>query len=119
MKHEKNYLRLIELCKEYNGIDASVRNSRKHELVLVKGCIFNVLSKYFGATTTAIGKLFDLHHSTIVHHHAIHFTRYRYEDEYATLYDYLILKCNEMDKSFIDVEDVIKKINSALSTKKI
>ena len=117
MKHEKNYQRLVELCKEYNGVDVSVRDLRKHELVLAKACVFNVLSKYFGATTTAIGALFDLHHSTVVYHNSMHFTRYRYEDEYATLYDYLIQKCNEMDKSFIDVEDVIKKINSALSTK--
>lgn len=117
MKYEKNYLRLIELCKEYNGIDASVRKFRSHQMVLAKACIFNVLSKQFGATTTAIGELFDLHHSTIVHHHSAHYTRYRYEDEYANLYDYLISKCNEDNKSVIDVDDVIQKIASSLSTK--
>lgn len=119
MKHENNYKKLVSLCKEYNGIDASVRNCRSHNIVLAKACIFNVLSKHFGATTTAIGELFDLHHSTIVHHHAIHYTRYRYEDEYANLYDYLIGKCQEDDKSCIDVDDVLKKIASSLSTKKL
>lgn len=115
MKHAENFEMLVHLAKIRTGIDVRYTRSRRDEIVLIKGCIINVLSKYFGLNTVQIGGLFDLHHSTIIHHLKAHPTRYRYEDDYATHYDYLLKASMNKDKDTIDVESVLATLKSALS----
>lgn len=114
MKHEESRERLVNATKSRTGINVKYTRSRRREVILAKACVINALSKYFGANTVQIGELFDMHHSTIVHHLKCHHHRYRYEDEYASLYDYLIKICMNHDRDTIDVDGTLGLIKTAL-----
>lgn len=115
MKHKENLDLLLELTKRRTGMNVLYLRRRNAEIILAKACVINVMSKYFGANTVQIGELFDMHHSTVIHHLQKHHTRYKYEDEYASLYDFLMKSVMQKDKDTIDVDGVLSLLRNAMA----
>lgn len=114
MKPEERYRALVQKAKEITDLDITYARSRRLEIVMIKACIVNILSRYYGHTTTLIGSLIGLHHSTVIHHLQKHSDRYRQEDEYAELYDALSKHVGLSEESPIDVEGIIETMKACL-----
>lgn len=114
-KIEESYRHLICKAKEFTGIDITHTRNRKFEIVMIKGCIINVLYRYFGANTVQTGKLMNIHHSTVIYHQKNHPIRYRNEHEYASLYDYLGKHALANEKALINVDEMVGIIKRTLS----
>ena len=115
MKIEERYRHLVSKAKEFTGIDITHTRTRKFEIVMIKGCIINILYRYFGANTVQTGKMMNVHHSTVIYHQQNHANRYRNENEYASLYDYLAKHATANDKSLINVDEMMGIMKRTLS----
>jgi chromosomal replication initiation ATPase DnaA len=105
------------LCKktaEITGIDVRFTRRRTREIIHAKAGIINVLNKYHGLNTVQIGRCFDLNHSTVIHHLRDHPYRYRYEDEYARIYDSLTRFSLEGSSNAINVERMVGLMKESL-----
>lgn len=78
---------LCDFMKKQSGLDYRYTRSRRRIFVNLKCCIINNMRRQFGTTLTEIGRLMDLHHSTIIHHIRDHQYRYKGDVDYAELYD--------------------------------
>ena len=108
MNLEENYKNLTAKAKAYTGIDVTYTRTRKFEIVMIKACIINILYRYFGGNTVQIGKLLNMHHSTIIYHESAHANRYKNEGEYGALYDYLARQSMSGHKSLINVDEMVQ-----------
>jgi len=115
MKSEEVYKRLVQKAKEVTDLDITYARSRRFEVVLIKACIINILSRYYGMTTVLIGSFTNMHHSTVIHHLRKHSDRYRMEDEYQELYDELTKFTSMNENSPIDVDGIIEKIRTCIA----
>ena len=115
MNLEENYKHLVFKAKEYTGIDITYTRTRKFEIVMIKACIINILYRYFGGNTVQIGKLLNMHHSTIIYHESAHANRYNNEGEYGALYDFLARHSMKGQKSPIDVDEMMHIMRRTLS----
>ena len=86
---EQIFSDVCDKAKEVSGIDIRYTKSRKREMVSVKCAIINVLHKYYGLKLVQIGTLMGFHHTTVIHHLKDHPSRYRFDDEYAQIFDQL------------------------------
>lgn len=106
-----------KLClrtKELTGIDVRYTRQRKREIIHAKASLINVLNRYYGLNTVQLGRCFDLHHATIIHHLKDHPYRYRYEDEYAKIYDSLTRFSLEDSSNAINVERMTALMKDSL-----
>lgn len=87
---EQQFNDLCRLAKEITGVDVRYTKSRKKEFVQIRCAIVNVMRRYYSASTVQLSKLMDKHHTTIIHHSKDHTSRYRFDDDYASLYDALV-----------------------------
>lgn len=115
MKAEEIYKSLVQKAKDLTELDITYARSRRFEVVLIKACILNVLRRYYGLTTTHIGELLGMHHSTVIHHLRQHGDRYRQEDEYAELYDELSKHVALTEEAVIDVDGILDTMRACLS----
>jgi hypothetical protein len=102
MSIQEQFDSLVDETAKITGINIKYTKNRKYDVVVAKACVINILSNFFGANTVRIGKLMDIHHSTVIHHLKCHGDRHRYEDEY-------------IGKSSIDVHEIITIMRRALS----
>jgi iron-sulfur cluster repair protein YtfE (RIC family) len=116
LNKEDDFKELCHLAKDLTGVEIRYTKTRKKEFVQIKCAIVNVMRRYYSTSTLQLGRLLDLHHSTIIHHSKDHSSRYRFESDYATLYDKLVR--HAMSKSeTISTEKMIELMKSALTTK--
>jgi hypothetical protein len=115
MKLEESYRHLISKAKEFTGLDITYTRNRRFEIVMIKACVINILYRYFGANTVQTAKLFDIHHSTVIHHHRAHPNRYKQEVEYAELYNYLTRHATLDEKSPINVDEMVEIMRRTMS----
>lgn len=115
MKPEETYQHLVAKAKEYTGLNIAYTKTRKFEIVMIKGCVINIMFRYFGYNTVQTGRVMGMHHSTIIYHHRHHAHRYRNEHEYANLYDYLAKHCTIEENPAIDVDEMIQIMKRTLS----
>lgn len=114
LNKEIEFKELCHLAKDLTGLDIRYTRSRKKEFVQIKCAIVNVMRRYYSASTLQLGKLLDMHHTTIIHHSKDHSSRYRFEPDYAALYDKLVR--HAMDKSeTISTDKMIQLMKSALT----
>lgn len=114
MKAEENYRLLVAKAKELTDLDITYAKSRRFEVVMVKACVANILSRYFGYTTLLIGKLIGMHHSTVIHHLRNHSDRLRQEDEYSELYDQLSKYTSNNDTAPMDVDGIVSALRACM-----
>lgn len=112
--HQKPNIFLINAVKTAYGIDITMSKSRRKDVVTCRACVIITLSKYFGANTVQIAKLYGMDHSTVIYHLKRHSHRYRYEDDYAKTFDYLMNLCTQNDHSHINIEEVFNLIECAM-----
>ena len=111
-------LRLAQIAKDYTGQgivyvkDSEVRvvRSRKFEVVMIKACIMNILASQYQLGPVKIGRLFNIDHSTAIHHTQAHEIRYKFEPEYKDLYDILLKESINKNPYFVDVDEVVQMI---------
>ena len=115
MSIQEQFDSLVDETAKITGINIKYTKTRKYDVVVAKACVINILSNFFGANTVRIGKLMDIHHSTVIHHLKCHGDRHRYEDEYFDLYENLCKHANEIGKSSIDVHEIMTIMRRALS----
>jgi hypothetical protein len=115
MKAEKEYQKLVEKARELTDLDITYARSRRFEIVLVKAGICNIMSRYYGYTTTLIGSLMGFHHSTVIYHLQKHSDRYLNEEQYSETYDELTKFISRAEDSIIDVEDIVGKLRACLA----
>lgn len=116
LNKEDEFKELCHLAKELTGLEIRYTRSRKKEVVQIKCAIVNVMRRYYSASTLQLGRLLDLHHTTIIHHSKDHSSRYRFESDYAALYDRLVR--HAMDKSeTISTDKMLQLMKSALTIK--
>lgn len=116
LNKEQDFKELCHLAKELTGLDIRYTRSRKKEIVQIKCAIVNVMRRYYSASTLQLGRLLDLHHTTIIHHSKDHSSRYRFESDYAALYDKLVR--HAMGKSeTISTDKMLQLMKSALTIK--
>lgn len=105
---------LCGLAKKITGIDIRYTRSRKRELVHIRCAIVNVMRKYYSLNTVQIAAAFDMHHTTVVHHCKDHPSRYRYDVEYADLYDKMVRHAIDTGET-INTEKMVQLMRSALA----
>ena len=105
---------LCRVAKEITGIDVRYTNSRKKEYVQIRCALVNVMRRYYSATTVQLGRLLDKHHTTIIHHSKDHGSRYRFEHDYASLYDQLVRHAMNQSET-ISVDKMVFLMRSSLS----
>jgi hypothetical protein len=111
---EKQFNELCELAKQVTGHDIRINRSRKKELVQIKCAVINVMRKYQSTSTVMLASLMGIHHTTIIHYTKDHPSRYRWEDDYAMLYDKMVH--HVMEKSeIISVDQMMSLMKTALS----
>lgn len=111
---QEDFNELVALAKEITGVDVRYSRSRRREFVQIKCAIVNVMRRYYSTKTVQLGRLLNLHHTTVVHHSNDHSSRYRFEPEYAELYDKMVRFA--MNKSeTINTEKMVQLMKSALS----
>ena len=115
MSIQEQFDSLVDETARITGINIKYAKTRKYDVVVAKACVINILSNYFGANTVRIGKLMDIHHSTVIHHLKCHGDRNRYEDEYFDLYEGLSKHATMIGKSAIDVHEILTLMKKALS----
>lgn len=81
---------LIEIARGRYGIDVRMSRSRKREFVDIRCAVANCMKRAYSISISDIARLFDMHHTTILHHLEDHAGRYRYYDDYAKLYDTMV-----------------------------
>lgn len=114
----QQYNDLCVLAKQITGIDIRYIRARKKEYVQIKAAIVNVMRRYYSATTVQVGRLMNLHHTTVIHHTKDHASRYRFEDDYASLYDKLVRHAmNNSDT--LKVDNLLTLMKSALSVPEV
>ena len=111
---ENDFKELVAIAKEVTGVDVRYSRSRKKEYVQIKCAIVNVMRRYYSASTVQLGRLLDLHHTTIVHHSKDHSSRYRFEPDYAELYDKMVRFAMSKSET-ISTEKMVQLMRSALS----
>lgn len=115
---QNQFNELCALAKEITGIDVRYSRTRKKEFVQIKAAIVNVMRRYCSASTVQLARLLKLHHTTIIHHSKDHASRYRFEDDYAALYDKLVRHVmNQSDT--LKVESVLNLMKGALSVSEV
>jgi iron-sulfur cluster repair protein YtfE (RIC family) len=110
---DQDFNELCRLAKEITGIEVRYTRSRKKEFVQIRCAIVNVMRRYYSASTVQLGRLLDMHHTTIIHHSKDHSSRYRFEDDYASLYDKLVRHAMEKSDT-ISVDKMVSLMKSAL-----
>jgi len=115
MKAEETYQHLADKAKEYTGLNIAWTRTRKFEIIMIKGCVINIMYRYFGYNTVQIGKAIGMHHSSIIYHQNNHPHRYRNEPEYGNLYDYLAKHCTLDESSAINVDEMIQIMKRTMS----
>lgn len=79
---------VLQYTKETHGLDLTkVHKTRKGMYVRFRASIFVSMMKFFGMTSVELGELFQLDHTSILHHKKNHCGRYQSDDEYAETYD--------------------------------
>lgn len=111
---EQQFNELCRLAKEITGIDVRYTKSRKKEFVQIRCALVNVMRRYYSASTVQLAKLMDKHHTTIIHHSKDHSSRYRFEDDYASLYDQLVRHVMSQSET-ISVDKMVSLMKSSLS----
>lgn len=112
---KEQYSKLVDETRRLTGIDVVYARTRKFENVLTKACFINVMSRYFGATTLAIGGILKIHHSTVIHHLNAHGNRYKQEEQYAKLYDSLCKYAMTNESAPIDVAHMLNIMRVSMS----
>lgn len=110
---ENQFNELCDLAKEITGVDIRLRKCRKKENVQVKCAIINVMRKYQSTSTVQLARLMSTHHTTIIHHTKDHPSRYRWEDDYAMLYDKLVRHVMN-GSEIISIDKMMNLMKSAL-----
>lgn len=87
--------------------------SRKGKIPEFRGAVMVAMIKYYGLSTLSIGSLMNMDHSSVVHHHAQHESRYRYDDMYADVYDSVCLVaakngCTDRASDLIEISKLMK-----------
>jgi hypothetical protein len=108
MKQEK-FEELLAMCPP-------LVRSRRKEIVHAKSAIINVMRRYYSTTTVELGRMLDLHYTTVIHHTADHPTRYRFESNYADLYDRMVRHVMNTD-GIVDSKSMISLIRENLAVK--
>lgn len=111
---EKQFNDLCDLAKEITGLDIRYTKCRKKEFVQVKCAIINVMRKYQSTSTVQLARMMGIHHTTIIHHTKDHPSRYRWEDDYAMLYDKMVKRVMNGSDTF-SVDKMMNLMKSALS----
>ena len=105
---------LCKVAKEITGLDVRYTRSRKKEYVQIRCALVNVMRRYYSASTVQLARLLDKHHTTIIHHSKDHVSRYRFQDDYASLYDQLVRHAiNQSDT--ISVDKMVSLMRKSLS----
>lgn len=115
-QHEFN--ELCELAKRVTGIDIRYVTQRKKEYVQIRSALVNVMRRYYSATTVQVGRFLNMHHTTVIHHSKDHSSRYRFEDDYANLYDQMV-RFAMSNADTLNVDRVLNLMKSALSVEKV
>jgi hypothetical protein len=111
---EQIFSEVCQVAKEVSGLDIRYTRSRKREFVSVKCAIVNVLHKYYGLKLVQIGSLLDFHHTTVIHHLKDHPSRYRFDDEYAQIFDKLSRHAMSTTE-ILSVDKMMNLMKAALS----
>jgi hypothetical protein len=82
---------LADECYRLNGYNIRADKTRSYELVLNRMAIGNIMTRELKRSTVEVGRKMGVHHTTVVHYRNEHYGRYRYDQQYKTLYDKL---CN-------------------------
>jgi hypothetical protein len=83
-----------ELCdtvRTLTGVDIRKNKTREREVVTAKQAVVNILVRPMGMKLVQAGKLLGYDHSTVIHHRDGHIHRYRYDKDYAALYDRILI----------------------------
>jgi hypothetical protein len=111
---EQIFSDVCDKAKEVSGLDIRYTKSRKREFVSVKCAIVNVLHKYYGLKLVQIGGLIGFHHTTVIHHLKDHPSRYRFDDEYAQVFDKLSRHAMSTTE-ILSVDKMMNLMKSALT----
>jgi hypothetical protein len=114
----ESYEKLCEFAKSFTGIDITkVHGIRKIGYVRIRASIIVAMLRYVGITTTSLGEMMGLDHSTVVHHRQNHTGRYRSDDEYALLYDHIARQLTSMNDAKTEEElgNVLSLIRNTFS----
>jgi hypothetical protein len=111
---EVEFNNLCELARNITGVDVRFTRSRKKEFVQIRCALINVMRKYYSTNTVQTADLMKLDHTTIIHHTKDHPSRYRYEDDYADLYDKLVRYVMNSSET-ISTDKMIHLMRNALS----
>jgi hypothetical protein len=111
---DQKFNQLVELAKEFTGLDVRYTRSRRREIINIKSAICNVMRRYHSRTIPQIGVLLNIHHTTVIHHLKDHPNRYRDIDDYADLYDYL---CKQIVDSseLLSTEKILNMMRSVMA----
>lgn len=115
MRVEEHFNALASVALEYSEVDIRNTRSRKYDIVLVKACVINILTRYYGGNTVNVGKAIGNDHSTIIHHLRKHSQRFKYEPEYNMLYNYLSKYAVASNDSPINVDNLVQIMKRTLA----
>lgn len=114
MIKEKQFDELCELAIQQIGVDIRLKKCRKKEYVQVKCAVINVMRKYQSTTTVALARMMGTHHTTIIHYTQDHPSRYRWDSEYAILYDNMVRHVMNGAMNF-NLDQMLQLMKSSLS----
>lgn len=109
------YDNVVREATEMTGIDITKTKVRSHDIVVVRACVSNVMSRVYGMSLTGVSKLMKKHHTTILHHLQTHSHNQRYDESYYLIYERLSKSAVAKSPSFIDVDELTKSMKIAFS----
>lgn len=111
---EQQFNSLCQVAKGITGLDFRYTRSRKKEFVQLRCAVINIMRKYYATNTVQTASLMGMDHTTILHHTKDHASRYRFEDDYADLYDKLVRHVIDNSET-ISTDKMVQLMKSALS----
>lgn len=111
---DKKFNDMVELAKEFTGLDVRYTRSRRRDIINIKSAICNIMRRYYSRTLPQIATLLNIHHTTIIHHLKEHHNRYRDIDDYADLYDYLAKSVVD-GSEFLPTEKILATMKSVFA----
>tara|TARA_R100001443_G_scaffold65363_1_gene74683 strand:+ start:888 stop:1325 length:438 start_codon:yes stop_codon:yes gene_type:complete len=113
-----NDLIVNEICEIYDvDKERMFLGNRKRNIIQAKRLYIYILREVFDMTLKSIGKITNLHHASIIHHHEqfkFEYETYEIEKQNFNRVENKIIEV-ELDEEIRDLEDQLKTIKNTLT----
>jgi len=93
---EEKFEQMRDWVREITGIDLKYAKGRRQEFVRPRAAFAVVAANWYNITLVDVTQYLGLkNHTSMVHHRKNHVGRYRSDDEYASIYDSLMMKVRQ------------------------